>query len=127
MPTLPRTDLDLEAIRAFLVDARLRMSERVTGMARLPERGSNLGFGKRIGDGTIEAVSRLTDIGVGASLESSLERVDRALAKLDEGTYGICDDCGRAILPARLQAAPESALCVPCAGRAVRRVPPARR
>lgn len=124
---MPRTDLDLDAIHAVLLDARVRMGERVVGMARRPERGSNLGFGKRIGDGTIEAVSRLTDIGVGASLESSLERIDRALAKLADGTYGICDDCGRAILPARLAAAPESSLCVACAGRATRRLPPSRR
>ncbi len=127
MSSPSRTDLDLDAVYAFLLEARLRTGERVTGMARRPERGSNLGFGKRIGDGTIEAVSRLTDIGVGASLESSLERIDRALAKLADGTYGICDDCGRAILPARLQAAPESSLCVPCAGRATRRMPPSRR
>ncbi|MDP9345085.1 MAG: TraR/DksA C4-type zinc finger protein, partial [Actinomycetota bacterium] len=74
-----------------------------------------LGFGKRIGDGTTEAVSRLTDIGVGGSLEVSDERIERALAKLREGSYGTCDRCGKAIAPARLRAAPESVLCIHCA------------
>ena len=48
-----------------------------------------VGFGKRIGDGTTEAVSRLTDVGVGGSLELSEARVARALAKLAEGSYGV--------------------------------------
>ena len=43
------------------------------------------------------------------------ERVARALAKLDEGSYGMCDRCGKAIAPARLRAAPESVLCIDCA------------
>ena len=83
-------------------------------------------FGKRIGDGTTEAISRLTDIGVGRSLETGLERVERALAKLDEGTYGTCDGCGGPIAPKRLEAMPDSTLCVECAA-AERRVPAPRR
>jgi DnaK suppressor protein len=60
-------------------------------------------------------VSRLTDVGVGGSLEVSDTRIARALAKLEEGSYGTCDRCGRAIAPARLRAAPESVLCIDCA------------
>jgi len=82
---------------------------------RAPERGSGISFGKRVGDGTIEAVSRLNDVGVVDSLDASAERVERALAKLAEGTYGVCDVCGQEIPPARLEAQPESAVCVNCA------------
>ena len=66
---------------------------QLAALARPPERGSTVGFGKRIGDGTTEAVSRLTDVGVGGSLELSEARVARALAKLAEGSYGVCDGC----------------------------------
>jgi DnaK suppressor protein len=97
----------------------------VAALAEKPELGTAQGFGKRIGDGTIEAVSRLTEIGVGANLEESLARVERALAKLDEGSYGVCDACGQPIAPKRLEAMPDSVLCVACAG-AQRRVPPRR-
>ena len=83
-----------------------------------PSAASQVGFGKRIGDGTTEAVSRLTDVGVGGSLELSEARVARALAKLAEGSYGVCDGCGEPIAPARLAAAPESVLCIECARRA---------
>src|SRR5436190_18325135 len=106
---------DHNAIRAELQARRDQMRERVAALAKRPERGSALGFGKRIGDGTTEAVSRLTDIGVGDSLERTLARTERALAKLDEGTYGLCDACGEAISPGRMRALPEGVLCLKCA------------
>lgn len=119
-------DLDLDAIRAELEGRRKSTHERVASLARRPELGSAQGFGKRIGDGTTEAISRLTEIGVGRSLESALARTERSLAKLDEGTYGRCDACGEPIPPARLRAMPDSVLCVTCA-TSVRPAPPPRR
>ncbi len=113
----PKTDepLDLQAVEATLRARRDDLHARLSGFEKAPERGSGLGFGKRIGDGTIEAVSRMTDAGVGETLELSQLRVDRALEKLAEGTYGICDRCGEPIAPARLRFAPESIHCVACA------------
>ena len=73
---------------------------------------ASVSFGKRIGDGTTEAVERLNRTGVAQSISNSLEEVERALAKLDEGTYGVCDDCGDAIAPERLEAIPWAAVCV---------------
>lgn len=82
-----------------------------------PEAGANLQFGKRIGDGTVEAVSRLTETVIGRDLGRRRERVERALAKLAEGSYGCCDSCGGAIGSGRLRALPDSVLCVACARR----------
>src|SRR5687768_3307338 len=93
---------DHQAIRRVLEQRRDRNRERIAALAERPELGAAQGFGKRIGDGTTEAISRLTDIGVGSSLESTIGRTERALSKLDEGTYGICDSCGAPIAPARL-------------------------
>jgi len=111
-------DIDLTAVERELRARHDELEERLAGLTRPPERGSQVGFGKRIGDGTTEAVSRLTDVGVGGSLEISEARVARALAKLADGSYGVCDRCGRPIAPARLEAAPESVLCIECARRA---------
>jgi DnaK suppressor protein len=108
-------DLDLEEIERTLRARQSEMRERIGGLAKAPERGSGISFGKRVGDGTTEAVSRLNEIGVGNSLLVSADRVDRALAKIAEGSYGVCDKCGRPILPARLKAAPESVRCIECA------------
>lgn len=124
---MPGDDLDLNAIRREL-EARLdRTRERLGMLARRPERGTALGFGKRIGDGTTEAVSRLTDIGVGDSLERVLARTQRALAKLDDGTYGMCDACGDPIPAGRMRALPEGVLCLQCAKAQPRAPAPRRR
>jgi DnaK suppressor protein len=109
---------DLRDVERALLARRAELRGRIAELAKTPERGALLGFGKRIGDGTTEAISRLTDIGVGGSLEVSESRVTRALEKLDEGTYGICDRCGTPISPARVEALPDSVHCIDCARRA---------
>jgi DnaK suppressor protein len=111
---------ELAAVRDALRQRAEALELRITGMAAPPERGAGISFGKRVGDGTTEAVRRLTDVGVGSSLEASQARVLRALEKLDEGTYGTCDSCRRPIAPARLEFSPESVLCIECARSAAR-------
>jgi DnaK suppressor protein len=118
---------DPDAVRHELEHRRDRTRERIAVLAQRPELGTAQGFGKRIGDGTTEAVSRLTDIGVGDSLERVLARTERALAKLDDGSYGICDVCGGRIPPGRLRALPEGVLCLSCAESQRRPVAPRRR
>ena len=76
---------------------------------------ASVSFGKRIGEGTTEAVERLNRVGTARELGAMLEDVDRALQKVEDGTYGICDRCGRLIPEARLEARPWSVLCVECA------------
>jgi DnaK suppressor protein len=122
----PADSVDLDAIRRELETRRNSTRERLATLAKRPELGEAQGFGKRIGDGTTEAISRLTDIGVGRSLETGLARTERALAKLDAGTYGTCDTCGEPIAPARLQAMPDSVLCVACAATEPRAPTPRR-
>ncbi len=43
-----------------------------------------------------------------------LDEVDAALARVDAGTYGVCERCGRAIDPARLEVRPAARTCVGC-------------
>ncbi len=109
--------IDLAAVREALEGRHADLRQRLGVLTRPPERGAGLQFGKRVGDGTTEAVSRLTDVGVADSLRATEERVMRALAKLNEGSYGMCDACGEPIPPARLAAVSESVLCMSCARR----------
>ena len=98
-------------LRKRLDDVQARLAE----LARPLEPGTGIGFGKRIGDGTSEAISRRNEIGVGNSLLVTEEKLRRALEKIEEGSYGRCDECGGPIAPGRLEAAPESVLCIDCA------------
>lgn len=47
-----------------------------------------------------------------SQLQSELDEVERALAKLDEGTYGLCETCGEGISPVRLEAMPAARFCI---------------
>ena len=47
-----------------------------------------------------------------SQLRAELEEVERALAKLDDGTYGTCDSCGQPISAARLEAMPAARFCI---------------
>ena len=46
-----------------------------------------------------------------------LKKIDDALAKVDEGTFGVCEDCEENIEPRRLEARPVSTLCIACKER----------
>ena len=85
----------------------------VTTVERDPD--ASVSFGKRVGDGTTEAVERLNRVGTAKELEAMLRDVERALGKIEDGTYGICDRCGKLIPETRLEARPWSVLCVDCA------------
>ena len=107
-------ELDLKAIEHDLRSRLAETQERIAELTKPPEAGADIGFGKRIGDGTNEAVSRFTEIGVANDLHAIEERIERALEKLEDGTYGRvtrAEETSRG--PPR--AAPESALCTRCA------------
>jgi len=100
-------------IRSVLETRRDELARELEGLIEMPrDPMASVSFGKRIGDGTTEAVERLNRTAAAQSISTSLEEVERALAKLDEGTYGVCDDCGEPIAPERLEAIPWTALCV---------------
>lgn len=111
----PGAQLDLDAVEANLCGEQAELRGRLAELSRPPERGSQVAFGKRVGDGTTEAVSRLTEVGVFEMLTEAEHRVARALDKIAEGTYGVCDVCEAPIAPGRLRVAPQSTLCVECA------------
>jgi DnaK suppressor protein len=110
--------VDATEIRSALEDRHRRLEAELRRLTAPPEGGTNLSFGKRIGDGTTEAVERISTTATAQSVAGSLADVDRALAKLDEGTYGVCDACRGPIAARRLAAAPDSVLCIECARRA---------
>ncbi|HET9249198.1 MAG TPA: TraR/DksA C4-type zinc finger protein [Actinomycetota bacterium] len=69
-------------------------------------------FGKRVGEGTSQAVERIAQVDAAKRLDAKLRDVERALEKQDEGTYGTCDVCGSGIGTERLEAIPWAVRCV---------------
>ena len=69
-------------------------------------------FGKRVGEGTSQAVERIAQVDAAKRLDAKLRDVERALEKLDKGTYGICEVCGSTIAAERLEAIPWAVRCI---------------
>jgi DnaK suppressor protein len=67
-----------------------------------------------------EMFEREKDLSIAERIEAELADVRRALKRIDEGTYGICEACGRPIARARLEVRPEARFCVDDQARAER-------
>lgn len=67
-----------------------------------------------------ELFERTKDRSIIAGLDAQLEDVERALGKMDQGTYGRCEACGRPIPKERLEAMPTARFCVDDQERAER-------
>ncbi len=104
------------------VDARVHLEqERDELRARLAELGfgdeGGLTYDPNFADSSQVTAERGEAEALAASLREALAEVEHALAKLDDGSYGICESCGRPIQSARLEAMPAARLCIDCASR----------
>ena len=68
------------------------------------------------GDIGTETFEREKDFSLLEQLEAEIGDLDAALRKIDEGTYGTCEVCGREIEPERLEAVPGTRTCIEHAG-----------
>jgi DnaK suppressor protein len=71
-------------------------------------------FDEESGEGGTTSVDRELDLVLSAQASAVIEDIDQALAKIDAGTYGICENCGQLISKARLEALPYARLCIQC-------------
>lgn len=109
------TAADIDEVRLRLEDERTALERELRQLTQVTrDPAATIGFGKRVGEGTSDAIGRIERVGQAEALATKLADVQRALAKLDDGSYGICDRCGATIPPERLEARPSSVLCVPC-------------
>jgi DnaK suppressor protein len=106
--------------RQLLLDERanyLRSADTLKAQAdslALEHEPGDVQFDEEGGEGGTANVDRELDLVLSAQARAAATEIDRALAKIDAGTYGLCEQCGRPIPDARLQALPQAALCVSC-------------
>jgi DnaK suppressor protein len=77
------------------------------------ERREGSPFGKREEEAT-ETLELEKRLALENRIRQELSKVDHALDNIKKGTYGICDNCGKHIDPARLEALPQATLCMDC-------------
>ena len=120
----PWSDAELDQLRVELA------KEAVALRAELGE--SQAQIASRLGDAATEAgddeadassklFEREHELALSNNTRELLEQTEHALARIEAGTYGVCESCGKPIGKARLQAFPRATLCVTCKQRQERR------
>jgi DnaK suppressor protein len=95
-----------------LVTRRAEFAAELARLTAPPDEAAVVSFGKRVGDGTTEAVERISTTLTARSIAASLAEVERALEKVEAGTFGTCDVCGETIPIERLEARPFTSRCI---------------
>ncbi|MEU6536068.1 TraR/DksA family transcriptional regulator [Streptomyces sp. NPDC047000] len=120
----PWTPEEVEEARTELLseDERLR-TEIATSEASVAGlmRDSGDGAGDDQADTGTKNITREHELALAANAREMLLQTERALDRLDTGTYGLCENCGNAIGKARMQAFPRATLCVECKQKQERR------
>jgi len=103
-----RSRLESERERLIEEFEQLKASANTT-----EERREGSPFGKREEEAT-ETLELEKRLALEKRIREQLVGVEHALHKFEEGTYGLCDNCGQPIDPARLEALPQASLCMNC-------------
>jgi DnaK suppressor protein len=108
---------DINKLRNYLEGEQKRLTEELeqlqTGASTSDERREGSPFGKREEEAT-ETLELEKRLALENRIRQELAGIEHALHKFEEGTYGLCDNCGQPIDPARLEALPQASLCLNC-------------
>jgi DnaK suppressor protein len=105
--------MEPERVRSALERVRSELEDELRSLTAAPRDPMGaVSFGKRVGEGTSQAVERITQVDAAKKLDAKLRDVGRALDKLDEDTYGGCDVCGVPIGRERLETIPWAVRCI---------------
>ena len=120
--------IDVESFKARLLEERERtqkaiayLNEENRGTTEDEARELSGGLDNHLADIATHTYDRELDSTLESSEELHLTHVEAALKRIEDGTYGICENCGKPIQPERLEAMPWVTLCIDCKRQAERR------
>ena len=114
----PLTKRETEDLRVRLLAERKDLQgqydeiEESSFSSNQSEMTGEMGFDEEYADAGTATFEREKDLSLVNNLRDLLERIDKALVKISEGTYGLCDRCGKPIEKLRLKALPYANLCI---------------
>jgi DnaK suppressor protein len=118
---------ELEELRERLLAEQVELQEQ---LATIEEQSfatsqsdisGEVSFDEENADAGTFTFERERDLSIENNVRDLLGKIDRALARMDDGTYGICSRCGKPIEKARLKALPYADLCIKDAQAQARR------
>ena len=108
---MPDHPIDLEAARAALQEERGRL---LVELGEPIEGPGQMTYGSQAAAAT-HVFEQQRDLALRDRSRTELHLVESALRAIDQGTYGTCASCGKAIAAARLEAIPWAPMCIDCA------------
>jgi len=120
----PWTPEEVEEARAELLSEMERLRDEISASESAVAglmRDSGDGAGDDQADTGTKNITREHELALAANAREMLTQTERALVRLDAGTYGLCENCGNPIGKARMQAFPRATLCVECKQKQERR------
>jgi DnaK suppressor protein len=102
-----------QTLRASMEEEREQLQ---TQLAELDD-DSEVSYDENFADSAQVAGQQGANRALSGQLSENLAEVERALGKMDDGTYGRCERCGKEIGEARLEAMPATRYCIDDAGR----------
>lgn len=119
------TVIDVDHFREALLEERKRILAAIENLHdESPRAGDEAAVETWIDDHLAENASETLDREIDSTLEENSEHVlseiDRALARIEEGTFGKCVTCGQQIAVERLEALPYTSQCIDCKRRDAR-------
>lgn len=107
---------DVEAAVATLTAEREKLLHQLEELGATPngELTGEVDYGDGFADAAAATAERAEVLGIVENVVALLSDVDAALAKVEEGTYGVCESCGKAIGAARMEYRPTSRYCIDC-------------
>ncbi len=112
------TKKELNDLKGRLLDERkdleqqFRELEESSFSGNQSELTGEMGFDEEYADAGTATFERERDLSLVNNVRDLMDRIDKALAKIGEGTYGLCERCGKPIEKARLKALPYANLCL---------------
>jgi DnaK suppressor protein len=94
------------------LQAQLDELEASTFSANQSEMTGEMGYDEEPADAGTATFEREKDLSLVNNIVDLRDRIDRAMARMDDGTYGLCDRCGKPIEKLRLKALPYANLCI---------------
>ncbi|MEW6155710.1 MAG: TraR/DksA C4-type zinc finger protein [Actinomycetota bacterium] len=116
----PTTDKFIDEQRALLLQERANYAQQAEMLRAEAEQlaaemePGDVQFDEESGEGGTMNIERERDLALSAQARAAVDEIDRALAKIEAGTYGRCEQCGEPIKRARLKVIPHAALCIAC-------------
>lgn len=120
----PWTETELKKVRRQLQEEIAGLAADITeAESAIAERLSDAvgDAGDDPADAGAKTFQRERELALTQNARELLALSERALARMDDGTFGVCESCGQPIGKARLQAFPRATLCVTCKQREERR------